>query len=63
MTDLHPRILRMVAKQRQRALDDHSAAELAGGPRSGADRRDLERAAGQTKASGARPVSASARSG
>jgi len=50
MTDLHLRILRMVAKQRQRGLDDHNAAEHAADPRSGDPRRDLERAAGQTKA-------------
>jgi hypothetical protein len=40
----------MVAKKRQRALDDHNAAEHPAGPRSGDQRRDLERAAGQTKA-------------
>jgi len=50
MTDLHLRILRMVAEQRQRALDDHNAADHAADPRSGEHRRDLARAAGQTKA-------------
>jgi hypothetical protein len=50
MTDLHLRILRMVAKQRQRALDDHNDAGRAADPRSGDDTHDLERAAGQTKA-------------
>jgi hypothetical protein len=50
MTDLHLRILRMVAMQRQRELDDHAAADHVGGPSSADHRRDLERAAGQTKA-------------
>jgi hypothetical protein len=46
MTDLHLRILRMVAKRRQRGLDDHNTAEHAADPRSGEHRRDLARAAG-----------------
>ena len=50
MTDLHPRVLRMVAKQRQRALDDLDAGDHAGEAASVARRRDLERAAGQTNA-------------
>jgi hypothetical protein len=50
MTDLHLRILRMVATQRQRELDDHDAVDPAGGPSSADHRRDLERAVGQTKA-------------
>jgi hypothetical protein len=49
VTDLHLGILRMVAKQRQRELDDHNAADHAG--RASAERRrDLERVAGQTEA-------------
>lgn len=49
MTDLHLRILRMVAKQRQRELDDHNAADHT--DRASAERRgDLERVAGQTEA-------------
>jgi len=50
VTDLHPRVLRMVAKQRQRALDDLDAGDHAGDAASVARRRDLERAAGQTVA-------------
>lgn len=50
MTDLHLRILRMVAKQRERELDDHDAADHAGGRTSAGQRRDLEHAAGRTKA-------------
>jgi len=42
MTDLHLRILRIVAKKRQRALDDHDAADHAADPRSG----DRERSSG-----------------
>ena len=49
MTDLHLRILRMVAKQRQRELDDHKAADHAGRA-SAQRRRDLEREAGETEA-------------
>ncbi len=49
MTDLHLRILRMVAKQRQRDLDDHDVADQASGPASTGHRRDLEKAAGRTK--------------
>lgn len=50
MTDLHLRILRMVAKQRQRELDDHDAADHAGEAASAGHRRDLEQAAGRTQA-------------
>jgi hypothetical protein len=50
MTDLHLRILRMVARQRQRELDEHLAADRAGGHASAGDRRDLEHAAGQATA-------------
>jgi hypothetical protein len=48
MTDLHLRILRMVAKQRQRELDNHDAAD--GGPASAGHRRELEQAAGHANA-------------
>jgi hypothetical protein len=51
MTDLHLRLLRMVAKQRQRELDDHDAAADHGrDPASTGRRRDLEHAAGRTQA-------------
>jgi hypothetical protein len=50
MTDLHLRILRMVAKRRQQELDDHDAADHPRGPASAGRRRDLKRAAGRTKA-------------
>ena len=33
MTDLHLRILRMVARQRQRELDDHDVVDQAAAPR------------------------------
>jgi hypothetical protein len=49
MTDTHMRILRLVARQRQRHLDDHDAAERTGEPGSGGGRRrSLERAATRT---------------
>ena len=50
MTDLHLRLLRLVAKQRQRKLDDHDAADHTGDAESAGHRRDLEQAAGRTKA-------------
>jgi hypothetical protein len=50
LTDLHLRLLRMVAKQRQRELDDHDSADHAGETASGGDRHDLEQAVGRTKA-------------
>jgi hypothetical protein len=49
VTDLHLRILQMVATQRRRELDDDSAADHAS--RASAERRrDVERVAGQTGA-------------
>ncbi len=48
MTDLHLRILRMVAKRRQQELDEHDTA--ARGPASVGRRRDLKRAAGRSEA-------------
>ena len=50
MTDLHLRILRMIASQRQRRLDDDDATALTGDNASADHRRSLEQAAGQTKA-------------
>ncbi len=50
MSDLHLRILRMVAKHRQRELDDHDATDQSSDPASAGHRRDLERTAGRTKA-------------
>lgn len=50
MTDLHLRILRMIANQRQRRLEDHDATDLTGGIASADRRRSLEQAAGHTKA-------------
>lgn len=50
MTDVHLRILRMVARQRQQELDAHDAADHIGDAASTGDRRDLEQAAGRTKA-------------
>ena len=50
MTDLHLRILRMVANQRQRRLEDHNATDLTGDMASADRRRGLEQTAGHTKA-------------
>jgi len=50
MTDVHLRILRLLAKQRQRELDNHDAAEPTGDAASPGDRRDLDRAAWRTRA-------------
>jgi hypothetical protein len=50
MTDVHLRILRTVARQRQRKLDDHDTADHAREPASARRRSDLEQAAGRTKA-------------
>jgi len=50
MSDLHLRILRILAKQRQRELDDHDAAEHTGDAASPGRRCELERAAARTKA-------------
>jgi hypothetical protein len=50
VTDLHLRILRMIANQRQRRLEDHNATDRAGGMSSADRRRSLEQAAGHTKA-------------
>jgi hypothetical protein len=50
MTDLHLRILRMVAKRHHRELDDHDDADHAGDSASAGERRDLEQAADQANA-------------
>jgi len=56
MTDLHLRILRMIAKHRQSALNSHDAVGHthgrghAHGRASAGRRRDLEKAARRTKA-------------
>ena len=50
MTDLHLRILRVLAKHRQRALDDHDSADHTGNAGSAGRRRDLEQAASRTGA-------------
>ena len=50
MTDLHLRILRMIANQRQRTLEDHDATDLISDTASRDHRRGLEQAAGKTKA-------------
>lgn len=73
MTDLHLRILRMIANHRQRRLEHHDATDLTGDTGSADHRRNLEQAAGQTKARVAaaearrtppsHPVSWTARSG
>jgi len=60
MTDVHLRILRLLSKQRQRELDDHDRADQAGDRGSADRRRDLEQAAGQTRA---RVAAAEARRG
>jgi hypothetical protein len=50
MTDLHLLILRMIAKHRQSALDDHDAAGHTQSRASAGRRRDLEKAARRTEA-------------
>jgi hypothetical protein len=50
MTDLHLRILRMIAKHRQSELDDDDAAGHTRGRASAGRRSDLEKAARRTKA-------------
>jgi hypothetical protein len=49
MTDVHLRILRLLARQRQRELDDHDAANHLGDAASAGRRRELERATGRTR--------------
>jgi hypothetical protein len=49
MTDLHLRILRMVAERRQRELDNDADGQAGDHPSAGR-RRDLERAAWRSKA-------------
>jgi hypothetical protein len=50
MTDVHLRILRLLAKQRQGELDDHNAADHASNATSADRQRTLERAARRTRA-------------
>lgn len=50
MSDPHIRILRQVARQRQRDLDDRDAADHLGDPASTARRQDLARTATRTRA-------------
>ena len=50
MSDSHLRILRMLAKHRQRQLADHDAAEYTGDTAPAGCRRELEQAAARTKA-------------
>ena len=50
MSDVHLRILRLLAGQRQRELAEHDAAGHPGGPACAGRRRELERAAGRTRA-------------
>jgi hypothetical protein len=49
MTDLHLRILRVVAERRQRELDNDADGQAGDHPSAGR-RRDLERAAWRSKA-------------
>jgi hypothetical protein len=50
VSDLHLRILRLVAHRNQRELDDYDAVAHAGGPASSARRQDLARTAARTRA-------------
>jgi hypothetical protein len=50
VSDLHLRTLRMLAKQRQRELDDHDAGEPTGDAAASRRRRELKRAAARTSA-------------
>jgi hypothetical protein len=53
MTDLHLRILRLIAKRRQSELDDDEAADRTGDPGSAGRRHNLEHAAARTGANAA----------
>ena len=55
MTDLHLRILRLIANQRQRRLEDHDETDLTGDTASADHRRGLEQAAGRPKRTSRRP--------
>ncbi len=55
MTDIHLRILRLLATQRQRELDDDDAAEHTGDGGSAGRRRELAHVAGRTRAGVAAP--------
>jgi len=50
MTDVHLRILRQLARRRQRDLEDHDASVDPGDAASAGRRRELHRAAGRTNA-------------
>ena len=50
MSDPHIGILRQVARQRQRDLDDHESVDHLGDPGSAARRQDLARTATRTRA-------------
>jgi hypothetical protein len=50
MTDVHLRILRLVARRRRRELTDHDAVDHVSRPASARHRRDLERSAGRADA-------------
>ena len=50
MTDFHLRILRMIARQRERERDDHDSVEHTGDKVSAGRRRDLDQVAERTKA-------------
>ena len=60
MSDRHIRILRVVARHRQRKLDDHDAAANVPDATSTSRRRELARAAARTRA---RVTAAEARRG
>jgi hypothetical protein len=60
MTDRHMRVLRVVARHRQRKLDDHDAAEAVADVTSTSRRRDLAKVAARTRA---RVAAANARRG
>lgn len=49
MTDVHLRLLRLVAQKRQQDLDDHDAVDHAGQSTAAVRRRRLKRAATRTK--------------
>jgi hypothetical protein len=53
VTDLHLRILRLIAKRRQRELENHDADDHTDGTGSADHRRNLEAAAGRTKVNAA----------